>query len=136
MKMLRLVLFASCLLLITSSVDGMLFIYNESYLIWNFFVCLATECVHRMFKQGPLQSTVCVCNSTVCDTFPQLTKTAKGAVTAYVSSKSGDRFTKQGVVHFSKQPIAHVASTVTITLDQSLVIFRLFSNHFINLRSI
>lgn len=74
--------------------------------------------MHRNYGQG----TVCVCNSTTCDTFPELTKTVKGAVTAYVSSKSGDRFTKEGVVYFSKQPIVHVASTITITLNQSLVI--------------
>lgn len=87
-------------------------------LIVSFFLLLGVNaCVHRNYSHG--SSTVCVCNSTVCDNFPPIIKTPKGVVTAYVSSKNGDRFTKESVTQFSKLPVTHVVPTVSITLDKS-----------------
>jgi glucosylceramidase len=49
-------------------------------------------CVPRDYGKG---GTVCVCNTTYCDTFDAISKTSPGIVTVYESNKSGDRFKKQ-----------------------------------------
>lgn len=61
---------------------------------------------------------MCVCNATYCDDIKPITKTTKGIVTSFLSSKSGDRFTEKKV-NFAKVKSTHVAPTISVTIDHS-----------------
>lgn len=74
---------------------------------------LALGCVHRSYGNG---GTVCVVNATYHDELLPISTTAKGVVTSYLTSISGDRFTKDQL-HFSKTVPTQVAPTISITLD-------------------
>ncbi|CAG2170249.1 unnamed protein product, partial [Oppiella nova] len=74
-------------------------------------------CVHRDYGKG---GTVCVCNTTHCDTFDDIIKTSVGIITRYESSKSGKRFEKQ-TFKFSNESFYELQSggkTVTINRNK------------------
>ena len=72
------------------------------------------ECVKHDFNQG---SVVCVCNATLCDDLDPVKKTAKGIVTVFQSSKSGDRF-KQIELKFGDK-VGKANKAQTIVIDRS-----------------
>ncbi|XP_043495399.1 lysosomal acid glucosylceramidase-like [Polistes fuscatus] len=64
--------------------------YKTSLLFVVIFICTAkaNECVPRKFD---FDSIVCVCNSTYCDTTPDIGEPEEGSYQVYVSSKDGLR---------------------------------------------
>ena len=57
-----------------------------------------------------------MCNATYCDDLKPISKTPKGVITSYLTSKDGDRFAKSQL-HFSSNVPSHVAPTISITID-------------------
>jgi len=72
-------------------------------------------CVHRDYGNG---ATVCVCNATHCDDLEPIKKTAKGIITLFETSKSGDRF-KETQLKFDDTKSDNATKSQTLTIDRS-----------------
>ncbi|CAG2167940.1 unnamed protein product, partial [Oppiella nova] len=87
------------------------------FIVTTFVLCDHKPCVARDYKFG---STVCVCNRTYCDDLDPISKTAKGVVTVYETTKSGDRFKRtQLMFNYNTIVDTNPALNQTITIDRS-----------------